>query len=492
VYIEELLMGAYAVPEEIRKMKPKGSTVKVVNGSYYVYTNSRHKDEGSGKWKTDPGKLIGKVVPGVGLIPKGVQVESRRITCYEYGEYVLACGCAKDDFLRLKECFTADVALQLFALACIFVFEGYVGLKPSEAIYERSLIAHDYPSLKYSYHRISELLSVVGRNDKMLEFQVKCMEGASTVAVDGHVIPSDSDRSGLSFNGYKAREVKGEQMNLLVALDVDTHLPLATKAFPGYMVDKSDFLEFVEPLGSMEKKLFIMDSGFYSEENINYIVSGKADYIMPLSSNLTAYKEASGPFKGRNAQLLFSTAKKTDLVEYHEVTSSKPKRRVIFFQNMTEREKLLKEYVKKIEEGSKGHTWERLEGLKRTFGVIVLETSLGGEAKDIYGCYKTRWRIETYYDRIKNDIDFTELNLSEYGMIQGVAFVMLLAGRIDQRILAAAKKINKGGKELIRLMGALKLFDNGKSVSVCNTKKEHIEIANTLGLSFDTSSKCLG
>lgn len=43
------MMGAYAVPEEIRKMKPKGSTVKVVNGSYYVYTNSRHKDAESGK-----------------------------------------------------------------------------------------------------------------------------------------------------------------------------------------------------------------------------------------------------------------------------------------------------------------------------------------------------------------------------------------------------------------------------------------------------------
>lgn len=486
------MMGAYAVPEEIRKMKPKGSTVKVVNGSYYVYTNSRHKDAESGKWKTDAGKLIGKVVPGVGFIPKGAHAKSGQITCYEYGEYLLACAFAKDDHARLRECFDPDEALQLFALACIFAFEGYVGLKPSEAFFERSLISHDYPCLKYSYHRISKLLSAIGRNDRMLEYQIKCMEDASTVAVDGHVIPSDSNGSDLSLNGYKAKEVKGEQMNLMVALDVDTHLPLATKVFSGYMVDKTDFREFVKPLGNIERKLFIMDSGFYSEENVECIVSGKADYIMPLSSNLSAFKEACKPFRGRMAQFLYSTSKKTDLVEYHEIVSAKPGRRVVFFQNMTEKEKLLKEYVKKIEEGSKGHTWERLDELKKRFGVIVLESSLGGDAKDIYGYYKTRWCIETYYDRIKNNIDFTELVLSEYGMVQGVAFVMLLAGRIDQRILAGAKKVNKGSKELVRLMSALKLFDNGKSVSICNTKKEHIDIADKLGLSFDTSIRCLG
>ena len=54
-------------------------------------------------------------------------------------------------------------------------------------------------------------------------------------------------------------------------------------------------------------------------------------------------------------------------------------------------------------------------------------------------------------------MDFSELNLSEYGMVQAVAFVMLLAGRIDQRILSAAKSVRKSGKDLVRLMSALKL-----------------------------------
>lgn len=61
------------------------------------------------------------------------------------------------------------------------------------------------------------------------------------------------------------KEVKCEKINLLVELDIATHLPLATKVFPCYMVEKSDFIEFIRPLGDMKGKLFIMDIGFYSK-----------------------------------------------------------------------------------------------------------------------------------------------------------------------------------------------------------------------------------
>ena len=109
----------------------------------------------------------------------------------------------------------------------------------------------------------------------------------------------------------------------------------------------------------------------------------------------------------------------------------------------------------------------------------------------MYRYYKARWSIETYYDRIKHSMDFSELNLSEYGMVQAVAFVMLLAGRIDQRILSAAKSVRKSGKDLVRLMSALKLYDNCKTCNICNAKKEHFELAEKLDLSYDTAKKCL-
>ena len=48
--------------------------------------------------------------------------------------------------------------------------------------------------------------------------------------------------------------------------------------------------------------------------------------------------------------------------------------------------------------------------------MILLETDLKGKgAEEIYASYKSRWSIETYYNRLKNGIDFEALNLlSEY------------------------------------------------------------------------------
>ena len=78
------------------------------------------------------------------------------------------------------------------------------------------------------------------------------------------------------------------------------------------------------------------------------------------------------------------------------------------------------------------------------------------------------------------------------GPCPGGAFVILLAGRIDSRILKDAKRLKMTRKELVSFMKFLKLTDNGKTVTIHNRKKRHTEVAEFLGLSFDTSFKCLG
>lgn len=86
-------------------------------------------------------------------------------------------------------------------------------------------------------------------------------------------------------------------------------------------------------------------------------------------------------------------------------------------------------------------------------------------------------------------MDFTELGLSDYGLIQGISFVMLLAGRIDARILETARKVNMSRKELVRLMSGLKLLDKDKLVSIENMKKEHNTVAEKVGFSYDVNRK---
>ena len=237
-------MGNYTVPDEIRSLKPTGTIVKKIRDNYYVYSHSQHKDPESGKWKTDAGKLMGKIIPGVGYCPSVEESSKGKITCFDYGEYLLACSLSVEDYEKLKECFNPDEAMQIFSLSVIFCLETYIGLKAAEDCFQRCLISHDYPDLRFSYRRLSRLFELVGRQRKASMFQRLCnTDEVTSIAVDGHAIPADSEGNDLCSAGYKTRALKSEYMNLMVALDCATRMPVASRVFPGYMLDKKDFLD---------------------------------------------------------------------------------------------------------------------------------------------------------------------------------------------------------------------------------------------------------
>lgn len=488
-------MGAYSVPQEIRALKPVGTIVKCIKGKYYVYTHSQHKDIKTGKWKTDAGKLIGKIVPDVGYIPNLDTIKNKGITCFDYGQYLLSCSLAKENLDLLKKFFTSEEAMQLYALASIIAVKGYEGLTIAEEYYERSLIAHDYPCLKFSYKRISKLLELIGRQDDARKFQRRCLENSDKLAIDGHVIASSSENNELSSLGYKSSTINSNQMNLMLALDINTSSPVAVKFYPGYMLDKSDFSDFIEHCGSIKNKIILIDKGFYKDDNINLIVNEEAFYIIPLSENHKQYKnvikdiEETCDKNKLDNYFFYNKDKKTDLVEYKEYKLND--KTVIYYKNISEAEKLSKNYLKELEKGSKGYTKEKYNQLVDTFGVIVLSTNLNKDVKDIYNHYKNRWSIETYYDRLKNVIKFKELNLGDYATIQGLAFVMLIAGRIDAKISKAAKEVKLSRKELLQLASFLKITDIDGKITIHNQKKQHFEVFEKLNISMDTTKKCL-
>lgn len=210
---------------------------------------------------------------------------------------------------------------------------------------------------------------------------------------------------------------------------------------------------------------------------------------MPVPSGRSDCSAAFRARKGRMAQFIYTAGRnRSDIIEYRQ-TDKDDGTKTVFYRNLSEKERLSKAYLEVLEEGKPGYTQEKYDRQSRYFGTIVLETNSSKEPKELYSIYKSRWAIETYYDRLKNGMDFTEL--SDYGLIQGISFVMLLAGRIDACILEAARKVNMTRKELVRLMSGLKLLDKDKLVSIENMKKEHNAVAEKLGFSYDVNRKCL-
>ena len=484
-------MGNYSVPEEIRALKPRGTRIKSIGGHYYVYTNTQVKDENTGKWKSAAGTVIGKIVPGVGFCPNDNVAKDDTITCFDFGEYLLLSSIAEDELKLLCRIFNKDEAMVLFSLASIFVCNGYIGLKAADTIYERSLFARDFPDLKFSYRRISALLELIGRTSKQAEFQKLCMAMSSgSIAIDGHAIPTVSENSSLSSSGFKTGKLSSDYMNLVMAFDTVLCQPVAARAFPGYMLDKKSFQDFIVDLGSLKGRLILVDMGFSDEENLSMIEKEGGYFIIPVPQNMNVYKEMVKPKLGRLSSFLYHKNGKTDVVEYRSRKLDNGRTAAVYY-NRSEQAKLCAEYLKNLEEGKKGFTKEKFEKLKDSFGMIVLETNLSKSEKEIYESYKSRWTIETYYERLKNGINFSSLNLDDYAVIQGVAFVMLLAGRIDGKLLSAAKKVKRTRKELVCLMSYLKLTSDSKGSRIHNIKKEHNAVCKDLGIELNPQKKCV-
>jgi hypothetical protein len=76
--------------------------------------------------------------------------------------------------------------------------------------------------------------------------------------------------------------------------------------------------------------------------------------------------------------------------------------------------------------------------------VIVLQTNSAAlNYEEVFEFYKKRWGIETYFNGVKNTLDFTTLGLRNYYEIQGLIFILQIAGMMWRRVIETSKNTTK-------------------------------------------------
>ena len=206
-------MGNYAVPEEIRKMRPAGTTVKNIKGHYYVYkyTPTSVKitlADGSTKWKskTTIGACIGQITYEDGFVRNGGKLADTETTVFEFGCYFLIKEFAAGTLGLLKDFFNAKEANQIFVVASIFVAERFRHMKRIAEIHSTSVLSKWYPGVQVGKDALSTLYNNLGRYGTIPDkFQQSLIDNSSRkVAIDGHVIACSAESADLSAFGYKA------------------------------------------------------------------------------------------------------------------------------------------------------------------------------------------------------------------------------------------------------------------------------------------------
>ena len=310
-------MGKYSVPESIRQQKPKGTMVKNISGHYYVYEYSNYTDS-NGRRRTKMGKAIGAIKEGLGFVPNTTFASDSEISSLDFGEYAVSIANSGKTRSLLWECFNPEDAARIYGLALIHFIQGFTYLKDVKDYYDMSVLSLAYPSLKMGYSSLSSLYDSLGRRQgSVLRMEEKLAAMSSgQIAIDGHVIGCGSTENDLAEKGYKFRKLGEAQINLLMAYDVNTGMPLLSRIYEGASNDKVSVKDFLSQI-ELRNMLFIIDRGFYSTENVNLFSSDGNAYIIPLAKNLKTCRSAVHSLEMHD-RFMYQKGRKASVVEYKD------------------------------------------------------------------------------------------------------------------------------------------------------------------------------
>jgi transposase len=83
------------------------------------------------------------------------------------------------------------------------------------------------------------------------------------------------------------------EFRVIYVVDHDRNLPIYMNQVPGNIVDIST-LKYMVNLLQMRKilvKCFVLDAGYYSEENLNYLDSNNINFLIRMCNNRKLYKD---------------------------------------------------------------------------------------------------------------------------------------------------------------------------------------------------------
>jgi len=238
------------------------------------------------------GKLVGTIHEGVGFVPNDSYNRIQGNTTLEYGQYALAFANSKDTLSRLLSVFNPVDAYQIYFMALFHFVNGFTYLKNIDVFFQQSYFAEMFPDLKLSYHVLSSLLDSLGRKqENVMRFeQMLNNDSSHELAIDGHVIASSSYLNDLSENGNKFHLLKDSQINVLMAYDINNKNPVLSRIYEGGNLDKVSIKDILQRFDSHDT-LFIVDRGFYSNDNIILFSQNRNQYIIPgrLHKNMKSH-----------------------------------------------------------------------------------------------------------------------------------------------------------------------------------------------------------
>ena len=486
-----------SIPESVLQYVPcKCCRIRDDGGVYRVYKYSSIKLP-SGKWSSDYGYLIGKILPEKGFFPnerylkelesQGIVSFPNGITDVAYGQYALLIHLSKNVLEQLETFFPFEKAAQIYTYAVILCANGFLHMDQIDDFFQESFLSILYRNyaFKMGYSALSSLLRELGsKGSAVRAFEQSLIDSSSkNIAIDGHVIRSCSVENDLAEPGYKMGSLKAPQTNLLIAYDIKNMVPLMYRTYRGSSVDKRSVLDLLQSHAFSGTK-FVVDRGFYSKAVLEVMSQNGNCYIIPVPSSNKHLKRIKRTLSYSSGEFVYKSGRKDSArIVYYEEPIDK-NTRIIVYKDEDENNSKRKSYKQMMDLGENNYTQENYEKYCDWWGVYYLETTSSGSASEVYSDYKRRWSIETYNNYIKNDVDFNDLKLQDYYVAHGFDFIMLVTGLIHSKLNEAVKTLACSGISTFDVLvkaGYMRMILEEDEWRLRNTRSKDLELLQKMG-----------
>jgi transposase len=279
--------------------------------------------------------------------------------------------------------------------------------------------------------------------------------------------------------GYNRDGLDMPQVNLGLVLSLHRHLPLYFKLFPGSINDVATLKNLVAEVKAfgITKSLFILDRGFYSENNIKELSHEKIDFIIPLPFSVNIGKELISEtnkgienpanakrFGGDIFYVLESEVQIGEVKAYGYVLYNKKREGLetnSFYNRLIDIEVALqgKEFRNPIDqfkrtagnferyfecsiEGKTINLRRRVNAISQAvnrFGKTVLLSATYRSWDEVLSLYRERDEVEKKFDELKNELEVMPLRVQKVETLQGLLFIFFISLILRALLLRRAR-----------------------------------------------------
>jgi transposase len=378
--------------------------------------------------------------------------------------------------IRILEEALSERTRAVITAAAYMICEGNVFEHVSDWC-ERSMIGD--PSL--SPQKASSLFASLTHDERMAFFRGWVSANAKQGYISYDVTSFSSYAGGIRDLewGYNRDYDKLPQVNLGCYLAQESRLPMFYVTYPGSIVDKSHLpymMAYNDELGISENIVFVMDRGFCSTSNINFMHSEGIRYLIGVDTRhkatLTAIdgiREKIVSFRnlvcnGTYANTVPSRfyGESSVMHVYNSPELGERQRRDLFrtVENMEEElaqldiasEKKLKRFARFFDiESNNGklyfaRNYDRIDEASKNCGIFCILTNTSLTSAEVLSIYRKKDVIEKGFDDIKNHIDMKRMRTHTDATVGGklfCAFIALIVASEMSNCLNVFNDVNK-------------------------------------------------